>query len=203
MGSHSLLQGIFLTQGSNLGLLLCRQTLYRLSHQGSPKILPRKINLHSDLAQGSVFISVRVNFLPLHDGKENTINQKPGKWLLFLHEGLRAGLWSCHMAHSAAAWPWSDVVWRSPWYWTVHRLHSCHQGPLLKGPLSLLRLGKVDGHLQVLFCPPSYEEPPLHRCSLVGIHTEHKKLHSLLPSKRPKHILLQMFSLLIFQFWSS
>ena len=30
-----------------------------------------------------------------------------------------------------------------------------------------------------------------------------KKLHSLLPSKRPKHILLQMFSLLIFQFWSS
>ena len=32
---HSLLQGIFLTQGSNLGLLDCRQTLYRPSHQGS------------------------------------------------------------------------------------------------------------------------------------------------------------------------
>ena len=32
---HSLLQGIFLTQGSNLGLLLCRQILYYLSHQGS------------------------------------------------------------------------------------------------------------------------------------------------------------------------
>ena len=27
--------GIFLTQGSNLGLLHCRQMLYRLSHQGS------------------------------------------------------------------------------------------------------------------------------------------------------------------------
>ena len=27
MGSHSLLQGIFLTQGLNLGLLLCRQIL--------------------------------------------------------------------------------------------------------------------------------------------------------------------------------
>ena len=62
---------------------------------------------------------------------------------------------------------------------------------------------KVDGHPQVLFCPPNYEEPPLHRCPLVGIHTEHKKLHSLLPSKRSKHILLQMSSLLIFQFWSS
>ena len=29
-------RGIFLTQGSNLGLLHCRQTLYHLSHQGSP-----------------------------------------------------------------------------------------------------------------------------------------------------------------------
>ena len=35
MGSHSLLQGIFPTQRLNLGLLLCRQILYRLSHQGS------------------------------------------------------------------------------------------------------------------------------------------------------------------------
>ena len=32
---HALLQGIFPTQGSNLGLLLCRQILYRLSHQHS------------------------------------------------------------------------------------------------------------------------------------------------------------------------
>ena len=32
---HFLLQGIFLTQGSNPGLLHCRQTLYPLSHQGS------------------------------------------------------------------------------------------------------------------------------------------------------------------------
>ena len=36
MGSHSLLQGIFLTQGSNAGLLHSRQILYHLSHQGSP-----------------------------------------------------------------------------------------------------------------------------------------------------------------------
>ena len=33
--SHSLLQGIFLTQRSNLGLLHHRQSLYHLSHQGS------------------------------------------------------------------------------------------------------------------------------------------------------------------------
>ena len=33
---HFLLQGIFPTQESNPGLPHCRQTLYRLSHQGSP-----------------------------------------------------------------------------------------------------------------------------------------------------------------------
>ena len=35
-GSHSLLQGIFPTQGLNRGFLHCRQILYHLSHQGSP-----------------------------------------------------------------------------------------------------------------------------------------------------------------------
>ena len=38
MGCHALLQGIFPTQGSNLSLLpQCRQVLYCLSHQESPK----------------------------------------------------------------------------------------------------------------------------------------------------------------------
>ena len=35
VGWHSLLQRIFPTQGSNLALPHCRQTLYHLSHQGS------------------------------------------------------------------------------------------------------------------------------------------------------------------------
>ena len=39
VGCHPLLRGIFPTQGLNLGLLHCRQILYRLSHQGSPRIL--------------------------------------------------------------------------------------------------------------------------------------------------------------------
>ena len=39
VGSHSLLQGIFLTRGSNLGLLHCRQILYHLNHQGRPTLL--------------------------------------------------------------------------------------------------------------------------------------------------------------------
>ena len=39
MGSLSLHQGIFPTQGSNPGLLHCRRILYCLSHQGSLRIL--------------------------------------------------------------------------------------------------------------------------------------------------------------------
>ena len=39
MGSLSLLQGIFPTQGSNPGLPCCRRILYQLSHKGSPRIL--------------------------------------------------------------------------------------------------------------------------------------------------------------------
>ena len=36
VGCHFLLQRIFLTQGSNLGLLHFRQFLYHLNHQGRP-----------------------------------------------------------------------------------------------------------------------------------------------------------------------
>ena len=36
VGCHSLLQGIFPTQGSNLGLLHCRWILYCLNHQETP-----------------------------------------------------------------------------------------------------------------------------------------------------------------------
>ena len=37
VGSLSLLQQIFSTQESNRGLLCCRQILYQLSYEGSPK----------------------------------------------------------------------------------------------------------------------------------------------------------------------
>ena len=39
MGSLSLLQGIFPTQGLNPGLPHCRRILYQLSHKGSPTFL--------------------------------------------------------------------------------------------------------------------------------------------------------------------
>ena len=39
LGCHDLLQGIFPTQGSNPELPCCRQVLYHLSYQRSPRIL--------------------------------------------------------------------------------------------------------------------------------------------------------------------
>ena len=42
VGSHSLLQGIFMTKGSNSCLLQCKRILYHLSHMGSPNMTMQK-----------------------------------------------------------------------------------------------------------------------------------------------------------------
>ena len=53
VGCHFLLQGVFLTQGLNRSLPHCRQTLYRLSYQGSFASL--QISLGSGLAEDAGF----------------------------------------------------------------------------------------------------------------------------------------------------
>ena len=55
VGCHSLLQGIFLTQWSNPGLLHCRQILYHLSHREAPTLLQwgsKKPSSDTDLSPG-------------------------------------------------------------------------------------------------------------------------------------------------------
>ena len=50
VSSHSLLQGIFPTQGLNPSFLHCRRILYQLSHQGNPKtaeLYPLKSEFYS------------------------------------------------------------------------------------------------------------------------------------------------------------
>ena len=49
MGSLSLLQGIFPTQGSNLGLLHCRRIVYQLSHKGSPRTRVGSLSLFQQI----------------------------------------------------------------------------------------------------------------------------------------------------------
>ena len=50
VGSLSLLQGIFPTQGSNPSLQHCRQILYQLSHRGSPPS-PYRCQIVGDVSQ--------------------------------------------------------------------------------------------------------------------------------------------------------
>ena len=74
VGCHFLLYGIFPTQGSNPGLPHCRQTLYRLSHQGAKKVfcsrpgLCRWLNEGQDVPGGSV-----VNNSPANAGDAGLI----------------------------------------------------------------------------------------------------------------------------------
>ena len=56
VGCHSLLQEIFLTQGLNPGLLLCRQILYHLSHRGNPWYI--KSSQIKDWSVGFFFLSL-------------------------------------------------------------------------------------------------------------------------------------------------
>ena len=73
MGSLSLLQGIFPTQGSNPGLLHCRQILYQLSNQGSPNLyadaLTPKITVCGDWTYKEVIKVKRVTWVGLWSNK--------------------------------------------------------------------------------------------------------------------------------------
>ena len=61
VGSHSLLQGIFPTQGSNPGLLHCGQILYQLSHKGTVQYnFIKRQNFHRD----SFFHSTNIYWMP-------------------------------------------------------------------------------------------------------------------------------------------
>ena len=65
---HALLQGLFPTQGSNSGLLHCRQILYQLSYQGSPSVsIDTPKYPFSSLSVGKLSFSVipGLSFLPL------------------------------------------------------------------------------------------------------------------------------------------
>ena len=63
VGCHFLLQ-IFLTQGLNPGLPHCRQTLYHLSHQGSPSIYQQAIKMSSfeNIKETGRYVSYKTNY---------------------------------------------------------------------------------------------------------------------------------------------
>ena len=64
MGCHFLLQGVFLTPGSNQGFLHSRQTLYPLSHQGSPEASGPALASPATLCLSSLQVSVLCEGVP-------------------------------------------------------------------------------------------------------------------------------------------
>ena len=66
VGSLSLLQGIFPTQGSNCGLLHCRQILYQLRYQGNQKLQHIRNNIIKCILCAILSCSVMSNSLRPH-----------------------------------------------------------------------------------------------------------------------------------------
>ena len=63
VGSLSLLQGIFSTQGWNPHLLHCRWIIYQLSHKGSTLILYRYLNFNFESFMGNLMKDIRSSIL--------------------------------------------------------------------------------------------------------------------------------------------
>ena len=87
VGSFSLLQEIFPTQGLNPGLPHCRQVLYQLSHKGSPRILewvayplPPMDLSNPGIKPGSS--ALQVDSLPTELSGICLPSSNVGKWLL-------------------------------------------------------------------------------------------------------------------------
>ena len=63
VGSLSLLEGIFPTQGWNPDLLYCRQILYQLNHKGSPSILECiAIAFSAEIVTDLIFLGFKITF---------------------------------------------------------------------------------------------------------------------------------------------
>ena len=142
VGSHSLLQGIVLTQGSNPGLPHCRQILYQLSHQGSPYYYTR--GSHCIFAQQrwcsvmSWLESINTTTFSTSTGRRQHYEKAKMCWLLLLlflflntvlslsiwpiTPPLRYFSWSCFQAvfhTSKLSYPIRTLLLSVPFLWDI------------------------------------------------------------------------------------
>ena len=132
VGSHSLHQGIFMTQGLNLRLLHCRQILYRLSYQGMPMVVIEMPNCYKNFIH-LLSVSVSVNGTPLqYSCLENPMDG--GAWWAAVHgvaksrTQLRDFTFSFHLhaLEKEMATRSSVLGWRIPgWSPVGYRLWGC------------------------------------------------------------------------------
>ena len=78
VGCHFLLQGIFPTQGSNLGLMHCRQILYHLNHSGAQRAISEETSKRiENSCVWELDSSVRQGLLYLVIGHHQAITPQP------------------------------------------------------------------------------------------------------------------------------
>ena len=87
MGSHLLLQGIFLTQGSNPGPLHCRQILYHLSYEGRPIETYEPLIILGSLKIGTVAFKSAISFT------DSSISVFTQQYSLLSQNSAKHGLW--------------------------------------------------------------------------------------------------------------
>ena len=88
VGCHFLLQGIFPFQGLNPDVLHCRQILYCLSHQGSPKFIKRRYyylpskrgTLKSEFSLRATYLFVKLNM-----SRKTSDRRGPHEWRSLSH----------------------------------------------------------------------------------------------------------------------
>ena len=126
MDCHFLLQGIFPTQGLNPGLLHCGQTLYHLSHQGSPTPLKQAAKVPRE---ASIYILCRPLYgytaspsrvmVLLSRKREQILGVSQQSWLtpLFL-------TWQCHLSSIPVVLRNSEMMCRIQYIFVNKRLNS-------------------------------------------------------------------------------
>ena len=82
VGSRSLLQGIFPTQGLNTGFPHCRWILYQLSYQGIPETLKSRLTFNVDINSGDGII--HRSFWILYNKTMSIFNQMTQRNTAFL-----------------------------------------------------------------------------------------------------------------------
>ena len=94
MSCHFLLQGILPTQGSNPGLLLCRQMLYHLSHQGSPRGSERRGSgsIYKILAKGEFSVIKHLLNKTFSARQEELMSPRRDLMIFYLRRDARIGI---------------------------------------------------------------------------------------------------------------
>ena len=139
VGSHSLLKGIFLTQGSNSGLPHCRWILYHLSHQGSPCLQKEEVK-ESEVAQSCPTLcnpmdSPCTNLHPWDFlGKSTGMGCHFLLQGIFLTQGSNPGLPHCRqmlyrLSHQGSSKPDSNLSASLHLYCYYPNLSCCHCSP--------------------------------------------------------------------------